>query len=69
VPQAVRRELDGRSVYTAPGTERYATHGQLSMEEVLCQRAQRTCWMRCCVSPCRAQRSKRAEACAWIKRR
>jgi len=41
VPQALRRELDGRSIYTAPGTERYATHGQLSMEETLCQRAQR----------------------------
>jgi hypothetical protein len=41
VPQALRRELDGRSVYTAPGTERYATHGQLSMEEALLQRAQR----------------------------
>ena len=41
VPQVLRRELDGRSVYTAPGTERYATHGQLSMEEALCQRAQR----------------------------
>ena len=40
-PQALRRELDGRSVYTAPGTERYATHGQLSMEETLLQRAQR----------------------------
>jgi hypothetical protein len=41
VPQALRRELDGRSVYTAPGTERYATRGQLSMEEALVQRAQR----------------------------
>jgi AAA domain/TrwC relaxase len=41
VPQALRRELDGRSIYTAPGTERYATHGQLSMEEALLQRAQR----------------------------
>ena len=41
VPQALRRELDGRSIYSAPGTERYATHGQLSMEEALCQRAQR----------------------------
>jgi AAA domain/TrwC relaxase len=41
VPQSLRRELDGRSVYTAPGTERYATRGQLSMEEALCQRAQR----------------------------
>jgi len=40
-PQALRRELDGRSVYTAPGTERYATHGQLSMEEALVERAQR----------------------------
>jgi len=41
VPQALRHELDGRSVYTAPGTERYATHGQLSMEEALVERAQR----------------------------
>jgi hypothetical protein len=41
VPQALRRELDGRSVYTAPGTERYATFGQLSMEEALLERAQR----------------------------
>ena len=41
VPQALRREMDGRSVYTPPGTERYATRGQLSMEEALCQRAQR----------------------------
>jgi hypothetical protein len=41
VPQSLCRELDGRSVYTAPGTERYATHGQLSMEEALLQRAQR----------------------------
>ena len=41
VPQSLRREMDGRSVYTAPGTERYATRGQLSMEEALCQRAQR----------------------------
>jgi len=41
VPQSLRRELDGRSVYTAPGTERYATHGQLSMEDALVQRAQR----------------------------
>jgi AAA domain/TrwC relaxase len=41
VPQALRRELDGRSVYTAPGTDRYATYGQLSMEDALCQRAQR----------------------------
>jgi AAA domain-containing protein len=41
VPQSLRREMDGRSVYTAPGTERYATHGQLSMEEALLQRAQR----------------------------
>jgi AAA domain/TrwC relaxase len=41
VPQSLRRELDGRSVYTAPGTERYATRGQLSMEEALCQHAQR----------------------------
>jgi AAA domain-containing protein len=40
VPQSLRREMDGRGVYTAPGTGRYATRGQLSMEEALCQRAQ-----------------------------
>lgn len=41
MPQSLRRELDGRSVYMAPGTARYATQGQLSMEEGLLQRAQR----------------------------
>ncbi len=41
VPQQLRRELDGRSVYTRPGTTRYATRGQLSMEERMCQQAQR----------------------------
>ena len=42
VPQSLVRELDGRSAYTRPGTARYATRGQLSMEDGLLQRAQRT---------------------------
>src|SRR5258708_489612 len=41
VPRHLIRDLDGRSVYTRPGTERYATRGQLAMEEKLCQQAQR----------------------------
>jgi len=41
VPRQLIRDLDGRSVYTRPGTERYATRGQLAMEEKLCQQAQR----------------------------
>jgi len=34
-PDYLRRELDGRSVYTRPGTSRYATQVQLSREEQL----------------------------------
>jgi conjugative relaxase-like TrwC/TraI family protein len=41
-PRSVVRELDGRSVYTRPGTTRYATRGQLAMEERMCLQAQRT---------------------------
>jgi hypothetical protein len=41
VPRSLIRDLDGRSVYTRPGTTRYATRGQLAMEERLCQQAQR----------------------------
>jgi hypothetical protein len=40
LPHYLRRELDGRSVYTRPGT-RYATRVQLAMEEQLLQEAQR----------------------------
>jgi hypothetical protein len=40
VPDSLRRPLDGTSVYTRPGTERYATRCQLSMEERLLDRAQ-----------------------------
>jgi conjugative relaxase-like TrwC/TraI family protein len=32
LPSSLRRELDGRSVYTRPGVARYATAEQLSME-------------------------------------
>jgi len=42
VPASLIRDLDGRSVYTRPGTTRYATRGQLAMEERMCQQAQRT---------------------------
>ncbi len=41
VPRSLVRELDGRSVYTRPGITRYATRGQLAMEERMCQQAQR----------------------------
>src|SRR5262249_28421877 len=40
VPRSLIRDLDGRSVYTRPGTFRYATRGQLAMEERMCQQAQ-----------------------------
>jgi TrwC relaxase/AAA domain len=40
-PPQLRRELDGRSVYTRPGTARYATAGQLETEEKLVQQAQK----------------------------
>ena len=42
VPRSLVRDLDGRSVYTRPGVTRYATRGQLSMEQRMCQQAQRT---------------------------
>jgi len=35
LPGYLRREIDGRSVYTRPGTRRYATRVQLSAEERL----------------------------------
>ena len=35
VPEYLRRGIDGRSVYTRPGTQRYATQVQLSLEERL----------------------------------
>ena len=40
LPASLRRELDGRSVYTRPGVARYATSAQLSMEERLVAHAQ-----------------------------
>ena len=40
LPASLRRELDGRSVYTRPGVARYATAAQLSMEEKLIAQAQ-----------------------------
>ena len=40
LPASLRRELDGRSVYTRPGVARYATAAQLSMEEKLVAQAQ-----------------------------
>jgi hypothetical protein len=35
LPASLRREMNGRSVYTRPGVARYATAAQLSMEERL----------------------------------
>ena len=40
LPPSLRRELDGRSVYTRPGAARYATAAQLSMEDKLVAHAQ-----------------------------
>jgi hypothetical protein len=40
LPAALRRELDGRSVYTRPGVVRYAAAAQLSREERLVAHAQ-----------------------------
>jgi len=40
LPGALRRGLDGRSVYTRPGVARYATAAQLSAEEQLVTHAQ-----------------------------
>ena len=40
LPQPLRRELDGRSVYTRPGLARYATTAQLSLEQKLVAHAQ-----------------------------
>jgi conjugative relaxase-like TrwC/TraI family protein len=40
LPRSLRRELDGRSVYTRPGTARYATAAQLTMEDTLAAHAQ-----------------------------
>jgi hypothetical protein len=41
LPDYLRRDLDGRSVYTRPGTERFATHAQLSLEQQLIEDARR----------------------------
>src|SRR6266496_6494031 len=40
LPDSLRRELDGRSINTRPGTTRYATATQLSTEEQLVAHAQ-----------------------------
>jgi hypothetical protein len=40
LPDSLRRDLDGRSVYTRPGAERYATAAQLSAEVRLVAQAQ-----------------------------
>ena len=40
VPASLRRNLDGRSVYSRPGAARYATAAQLSLEERLVAQAQ-----------------------------
>jgi hypothetical protein len=40
LPASLRRELDGRSIYTRPGVARYATTEQLSLEDKLLAHAQ-----------------------------
>lgn len=40
LPDYLRRDLDGRSVYTRPGTQHYATRVQLSLEDKLLRDAQ-----------------------------
>ncbi len=40
LPDELRRSLDGRSIYTRPGSVRYATRVQLSLEERLVANAQ-----------------------------
>jgi AAA domain/TrwC relaxase len=40
LPDTLRRDLDGRSIYTRPGTTRYATAAQLDAEERLVAQAQ-----------------------------
>jgi len=40
LPGSLRRELDGRSVYTRPGVARYATTAQLTIEDKLVAHAQ-----------------------------
>jgi hypothetical protein len=40
LPLSLRRELDGRSIYTRPGVARYATAAQLTLEERLVAHAQ-----------------------------
>ena len=40
LPASLRRELDGRSIYSRPGVARYATTAQLSLEERLVAHAQ-----------------------------
>jgi hypothetical protein len=40
LPASLRRQLDGRSVYSRPGVARYATTAQLTLEERLVAHAQ-----------------------------
>ena len=40
LPLSLRRELDGRSIYTRPGVARYATAAQLTLEDTLLAHAQ-----------------------------
>jgi hypothetical protein len=40
LPTSLRRELDGRSIYTRPGVARYATAAQLAAEDKLIAQAQ-----------------------------
>ncbi len=54
LPASLRRQLDGRSIYSRPGVARYATAAQLSLEDKLVAHAQR-------------RRRARRAGCGWTR--
>jgi TrwC relaxase len=70
LPASLRRELDGRSIYTRPGVARYATAAQLTMEERLVAHAQtqRAPWLpgELAARTTRASIMRHAN-CAWTR--
>ncbi len=62
LPDLLRRPLDGRSIYTRPGSVRYVTRVQLSLEERLLTTAQRQTAMRLTRAQAAAQIGAGAEA-------
>ncbi len=62
LPDSLRRPLDGRSVYTRPGSVRYATRVQLTLEERLVADAQRQTTARLTRRQVAAQTGKNRQA-------